>query len=119
MLPPGVSQMQKDNLVQVTFNGQDLYYCDDGKRRHLIMEKLDRRKRYIKIARKHGLKSYVPFKKLLDSCGRRERFKLEELLTARLRSNFRKSLRSQVVKWLKETHHKYKTPLSREQWPYL
>lgn len=41
------------------------------------------------------------------------------LLTAKVRSGFKLSMRQQVIAWLKEPHPKYATPLARKQFEYL
>ncbi len=44
---------------------------------------------------------------------------IERLITANLRSGFRKSMRDQVIAWATNTAPKYRSPLSAKQMAYL
>jgi len=76
------------------------------------------RKDIKEIASKIGLKSYVPLLRL-----RRRSYyewaRYRKLLTTNLRSDFKKSLRKQLIEWLKDPAPKYARPLSPKQMEYI
>lgn len=72
--------------------------------------------------RKIAIKNDVPIKalrKLRKDVGAGRYESCVELLSKNLRSSFRKSLRDQLIKFLRSTDNKYTSPFSYKQWDYL
>jgi hypothetical protein len=87
-------------------------------RRQLAMKRLANIKLYRKIADANNL-AFGKVEEIFNSIGPDYRTGMVDLLTAGLRSDFRKSLKAQVIKWTEEAVHKYPCPLSRNQLKYI
>lgn len=72
------------------------------------------RKLALQVARKHGI-SHVRLTSLRRLIGLEAANLILELFSPRVRSNFKLSLRQQVVNWLQQENPTYPTPLSRRQ----
>lgn len=88
--------------------------------RHIKARKLiEKRREWIKIARALELDCYLPVKQLFVHLNRDMSERLVKLLTTKLRSKFRISLRDQIVSWLTSADRKYDSPLSPRQWNFI
>lgn len=57
--------------------------------------------------------------RLFDAIGENNWYPIFKLLSSNIRSNFRKSLKEQILYWLSDDNPKYKSPLSNKQIQYL
>lgn len=90
-----------------------------AKREARIMRALDERKTLIKAAKDNGFK-YGALIEARKNWGFENRRAIEKLLTANIRSGFKKSLRQQVIDWLNNADKRfYKLPLSGKQMQYI
>lgn len=87
-------------------------------RRVKIQAAWDRRAMHIKAAEKMGI-SRKDYFKLYQCYGDEIMRKIEKLLSAKLRSEFRKSLKEQIMSWLGDKNPKYAFPLSDRQLDYI
>lgn len=92
-------------------------YGNYQKRRAEIIRRRAERKRMFEIARKSGLQRQQ-VERLRGSVGSAWSG-IEKLITANLRSGFRKSMRDQVIAWATAEQPQYRTPLSPRQMAYL
>lgn len=92
-------------------------YMAQQKRRAEIIRRRAERKRMFDVARKSGLQRHQ-VERLRGSVGSAWSG-VEKLITANLRSGFRKSMRDQVIAWATDDQPKYRTPLSPRQMAYL
>lgn len=89
-------------------------------RKRRIEEKLQVRREAIALRKVVGFKTYHDVKRLMSVTPEEVDFKrVETLLTAKLRSSFRKSLKARIIKWVAEVTPSYKSPLSAKQWNYV
>jgi len=92
-------------------------YLDRRERRYHILHKRSERHKMFMAAEKSG-RSFNEIKKLYELYGTRTAPNVIKLLTANLRSKFRKSLRSQLVSWL-DGKLQYQMPFSNKQIQYI
>jgi hypothetical protein len=77
---------------------------------------VDMRRHQSELAQRHGF-NVIQFRKWAKrEYPERVRAALHLLQSTRLRSEFKIKLRDQIVKWMKESQHKYPSPLSYKQW---
>ena len=92
-------------------------YVDYNRRRSEILKRRTDRKHMAEIARRAGLQR-IQVESLKAAVGSAWQG-IERLITANLRSGFRKSMRDQVIAWATNPAPKYRSPLSPKQMAYL
>jgi len=92
-------------------------YVDYNLRRSEILKRRNERKHMAEIARRAGLQR-TQVENLKAAVGSAWQG-IERLITANLRSGFRKSMRDQVIAWAINPAPKYRSPLSPKQMAYL
>ena len=91
--------------------------CDASMRRVRVQAKWDARRAERALAAKIGApRSNV--QRLRNAVGR-DWTAVERLLTANIRSAFKKSLRDQIIAWTRDASPKFAAPLSNKQMQYL
>jgi hypothetical protein len=86
-----------------------------AKAKHL----LSIRRLHTELAQRHGYNVMAFRKWIKQEYPERVRAALHLLQSTRLRNKFKLDQRDHIVKWLKETQHKYPSPLSYKQWECL
>jgi hypothetical protein len=81
--------------------------------------KIQKRAEMIQVRKAAGLETYHQLKKLYYVAPISKHYELDRLLTAKLRSGFRISLRQQIINWLNDPAPKFRNPLSPRQWEFV
>ena len=84
-----------------------------------VMRKLSVRKEYWEIVKKNNLPSLSVVEKIRNVFPGENWSKVKVLLTSNLRSQFRISIKNQIINWALDENPKYKQPLSNRQMNYL
>lgn len=71
-----------------------------------------------KVVHKHEL-SIVKLREMSKTHSKETYEDMLCFLSKNVRSNFKKSLRDQIVGWIKSDERKYDSPLSKKQWQYI
>lgn len=115
----------EDDTVDAPIELQKEYdaYLKYKERRSRILKRWDTRKNFMRDRVTLGLKDRFAARNLYNYVGNENYYRMIDIVYSykanRLRSNFRKSLAEQIVKWAKEENPKYKSPLSFKQMQYL
>lgn len=73
------------------------------------------RKEMMSYSKKYGFETYIPLYRLMKKLSPDHRMGVRYLLKTNLRSGFKKSLRDQLIAWLKQEKPVYETPFSKKQ----
>lgn len=114
--PSYASRVDATPEVMAAYNA----YKAANERRRRVTEALARRAKKIEIARAIGETNYRNLRKLEAVVpGGKWAATIDLLTNPRIRSDFKKSLRLQIINWYRDPNPKYATPLSRRQWEYV
>jgi hypothetical protein len=89
------------------------YEADKREQKNRVMDKLENRKRWMKVSKELNIPYPVVMKKLKNNKD------ILILLETKVRSEFKMSLKNQVITWLNEASPKYNFPLSPRQLSFI
>lgn len=105
-----------DATDEVRAKAEAYYEATERKNRAIALAEINSQDRKIAIKNDISIKA---LRKLRKDVGAGRYESCVDLLSKNLRSSFRKSLRDQLIKFLKSTDNKYTSPFSYKQWDYL